>query len=44
VEGPEKTRFFQHIAGKSLVPTNITEPNHKISAISGDDLESSYLF
>ena len=46
----EKTHFFQPIAVESLGPMNIAtysflaELGRKISDVSGDDRESSYLF
>ena len=46
----EKTHFFQPIAVESLSPMNIAaysflaELGRKISDVSGDDRESSYLF
>jgi len=46
----EKTHFFQPIAVESLGPVNIAaysflaELGRKISDVSGDDRESSYLF
>ena len=46
----ERTQFFQSIAVESLGPTNmaahsfLAELGRKISGVSGDDRESSYVF